>query len=391
VERNAVARDERGRSRIESVDVLIALAVAVVTVGGTFLAKQHQTDVERNWDAGAVALLLAAAVAVAFRRRAPVAMLALAFAATLAYQVVGYPGGPIWAALIITFFTAVLYGYRRTARLSLLLGFLAFLWVKPLLDRGPGPSVASVLGLLAWLLLLLAAAEGWRNRAQRAAETERMREEEARRRASEERVLIAREVHDVVAHNMSLINVQAATALHLFDEHPEQARAALATIKDASKQALVELRSVLGVLRRVDEAVPLAPTPGADQLDELVTRSTAAGLAVHIVTEGTQRPLPPAVDLAVYRIVQEALTNVARHAGGADATVRIEYGEHDVVVEIDDDGGRAPVTTPAHVGSGNGIAGMHERATLLGGTLYAGPGPQHGFRVRAWFPTEAAE
>ena len=191
---------------------------------------------------------------------------------------------------------------------------------------------------------------------------------------------MARDLHDVVAHNISVINVQANTALHLMDRQPERARSALTTINDVSKQALVELRSVLGVLRDVDESAPRAPSPGLARLGDLVDSAAAAGLAVHIDVDGLERPLPADVDLAAYRIVQEALTNSARHSGGRVATVRVSYRDGALIVEVDDDGmprsADRPPGWPGRPGSGpgNGIAGMTERAKVLGGTLQAGPG-----------------
>jgi signal transduction histidine kinase len=188
----------------------------------------------------------------------------------------------------------------------------------------------------------------------------------------------------VLAHNISLINVQSGVALHLIDEQPEQARAALSAINDASGEALREMRSVLGVLRRVDEKLPRAPTPGIAQLPELVSRSAAAGVTVQLEVEGQQRMLPASVDLAGFRIVQESLTNVARHAGASAATVRLFYGEHELMVVVEDDG-RGPHPDAAGNG-GSGIAGMRERAAALGGDLQTGPRRAGGFAVRARLP-----
>ncbi len=204
---------------------------------------------------------------------------------------------------------------------------------------------------------------------------------------------MARDLHDVVAHNISVINVQANTALHLMDRQPERARSALTTINDVSKQALVELRSVLGVLRDIDESAPRAPSPGLARLGDLVDNAAAAGLAVHIEEAQPPAPLPADVDLAAYRIVQEALTNSARHSGGTRATVRVSYSDGAAIVEVDDDGaGRLAGRPSARDGRpGNGIAGMTERAKALGGTLQAGPRPEGGFRVRAWLPVNGSE
>src|SRR5207302_6302155 len=182
-------------------------------------------------------------------------------------------------------------------------------------------------------------------------------------------------------HNISLINVQAGSALPLMDQQPERARTALSAIKDASKETLVELRSVLGVLRQMDESAPRSPAPGLGRLDEVVSRATSAGLPVVVEVEGAADGLPAGVDRAAYRIVQEALTNVTRHAGPARATVRISYGDGDLVVQIDDDG--LGVSTNGAPPGGNGIVGMRERAATFGGTVQVGPRPGGGFRVRA--------
>lgn len=222
-------------------------------------------------------------------------------------------------------------------------------------------------------------------RRDRAAEAERLRKEETRRRASEERLQIARDLHDVLAHNISLINVQAGVALHLIDEKPEQARTALAAIKEASRDALRELRTALDVLRRTDDAAPRTPAPGLGSLDELVSRTSAAGVQVRTEIAGEARPLPAGVDVTAYRIIQEALTNVVRHASKASATVRVTYGANDLSVQIEDDGA-GPGPAGAVDKPGQGIAGMRERAAALGGQLDAGPRPEGGFRVSARLP-----
>src|SRR5947208_9273849 len=210
---------------------------------------------------------------------------------------------------------------------------------------------------------------------ERVVNARQLREEEARRRVSDERLRIARELHDVVAHNISLINVQAATTLHLMNGDEAPAREALAAIKTVSQETLVELRSVLGVLRHVDESAPRGPAPTLRRLDELIDRTTAAGLTVEVDVRGVQRELPVHVDLAAYRIVQEALTNVARHSTANAATVTITFGPDDLVVQIDDEGRPATGTSSSSALSvssaspvpGNGITGMIERATALGG------------------------
>jgi signal transduction histidine kinase len=191
-----------------------------------------------------------------------------------------------------------------------------------------------------------------------------------------------------VAHNISVINVQANTALHLMDRQPDRARSALTTINEVSGQALVELRSVLGVLRAVDEGAPRAPAPGLARLGDLADTAAAAGLAVQVEESGQRVPLSADVDLAAYRIVQEALTNGARHSGGTTATIRIAYLEDALVLEVHDDGALRPPGRPPGPprGTGSGIAGMTERASALGGTLQARPRPGGGFAVQARLP-----
>ena len=392
-------------------DLRLALAVGIAQVVFTYLAGRDQAD-RHSLDALAVVLLLVGPAALVVRRRWPSVVLAVALASTLTYWVIGYVRGPIFLALIVAFVATVLGGRRWVAWSSLVVGYVSFLWLGDLLDRESSPTLAQTVGLAAWLLALATTAEVIRVRKERAAEVGRARQEEARRRASEERLRIAQELHDVLAHNISLINVQAGVALHLIDERPEQARPALAAIKDASGEALEELRSVLDVLRQgggTDEAASLGPAPSLSaDLDDLVGKAVAAGVDVRVAVEGERRPLPPSVDRAAFRIAQEALTNVVRHAAGATATVRVVYGDDAVIVQVDDDGrgGPGPGANCASAGGGgtaggnaggrdgpgagdgggNGIVGMRERAVALGGRLDAGPRPGGGFRVRAWLP-----
>jgi signal transduction histidine kinase len=383
----APSRLQSGRKPSWLVDLGTVLAVGFVQVLGTYLASRHQSG-RHTWDAGAVALLAAGTIALFWRRRYPGTVLVIVFATTLAYSVTNYPRGPVFAALIVAFVGAVMAGRRRLAWSSIVAGYVLFLWLPDLFNT-QHTTVPDAVGLAAWLLVLAGAAEMIRSRRERAAARTRTLEEEARRRTSEERLRIARELHDVVAHNISLINVQAGSALHLMDQQPERARTALTAIKEASKEALVELRSVLGVLRQLDDEAPRSPAPGLGRLDEVVARATSAGLPVHVEVEGRSGALPQSVDMAAYRIVQEALTNVARHAGPAKATVRISYSERDLVLQVDDDGFGAP--TKAAPTEGNGIVGMRERAATLGGNVQVGPRPGGGFRVRAWLPFDGGE
>jgi len=220
----------------------------------------------------------------------------------------------------------------------------------------------------------------------RAAELELAREELARRAVSEERLRIARELHDIVAHSMSVIAVQSGVGAHVIDTQPEEARKALAAVEDTSRSALNELRRLLGVLRQDgDEADGLGPAPGLGDLGRLAAQMGEAGLAVELEMRGTRPAVPPGVDLSAYRIVQESLTNVLKHAGPATAKVRVGYDEHELRVEVTDDGRGAAAGETA---GGHGIAGMRERAAVFGGELSAGPRQGGGFRVAARLPLE---
>jgi signal transduction histidine kinase len=369
-------------------DAALAVALAAFLLVGSYFASQGQPG-RRAFDAGAVVLLLVAAGALAWRRRYPVAVLLVVFGATLTYFVVGYAPSPIWLVMIVAYFTAVVAGHRLPAAIVAVVGFLVFPWLDFLLRDAAAPSPAGLAGLAAWLLVLLGVGEGIRIRRERAAEAARIQEEEALRRAGEERLRIARELHDALGHHLSLINMQSGVALHLNKELPDQARSSLTAIKQASKEALSELRSVLDILRQEGEPAARSPTWTLARLDDLVSQAAAAGLEVRAETDGEVRRLPFAVDVAAFRIVQEALTNVTRHAGPATATVRVSYGDRDLTVQVDDDGrgqqghGRAP-------GSGKGIVGMRERAAALGGDLEAAPRPGGGFRVLARLPLDGS-
>jgi signal transduction histidine kinase len=376
-----------------SVDVAVAAGAALIQVGGTMLAARGQQDV-RVLDWLGYLLLAAAAAVLVVRRRWPVPVLAATLVATLSYTLLDYPGGPIWAGLIVGFITALTTGHRIVAYLSLPVGFVAVLWLAPLVDGRPTASVADAIGLAAWLLILPAVTELVRNRRayaqanrQRALETARSAREAARRQASEERLGIARELHDVLAHSLSLINVQAGVALELMDRRPDQVRAALDAIKGTSRDALVDVQGVLASLRRPDEAPPLSPAATLRDLDELVRQARLTGLAVDVTVTDAPLELPRTVDAAAYRIVQEALTNVMRHAAARHVAIRLCVDGSKLTVTVDDDGRGAEGPRPSPTGGrGDGIPGMLERAAALGGHLEAGPRPGGGFRVEACLP-----
>jgi signal transduction histidine kinase len=226
---------------------------------------------------------------------------------------------------------------------------------------------------------------------ERTAELERARTELARRAVVEERLRLARELHDVVAHAMSVIAVQSGVGAHVADSRPEEVGKALAAIEATSRSALTELRRLLGVLRQDSEPPgSLAPVPGLADLEVLLAEVAKAGLAVSLRVEGTPAPLPAGVDLSAYRIVQEALTNVVKHGGPARAQVTIRYRDRELTVEVTDDGrGGAAVASDDRRGTGHGLIGMRERVAAFGGDLEVGPRPGGGFRVAARLPLAA--
>jgi signal transduction histidine kinase len=386
-------------------DLVTALVVCAFTLGTMAFAARHQQDGPRHLDALGIALLVIGPLALALRRRHPAAVLLTAVGPALAYTMLDYPRGPIYLAMIVALLGAFAAGLRRLAYVVLTFGYVGFVWVSPAVNSESLPDLAPALGLAAWLVVLAGIGEVVRlRRAYRAAEAQRARvqslglAEAERRRAGDERLRIARELHDVLAHHISLMNVQASVGLELMDSSPEQAREALTAVKYASREALGELRSVLNILKgdAVDrsgpDGAPRAPTAGLAHLDDLVARTSAGRLTVRVERSGQARPLAAPVDLAAYRIVQEALTNTLRHAGAGEAVVRIAYGERGLDIAIRDDGRAAPGAdrgTPSTDGltsGGNGLHGMRQRAAALGGHCVAGPVPGRGFHVQAHLP-----
>jgi signal transduction histidine kinase len=374
--------DSPGRWPVRS-----SLVVALIQVVGSTVSSRHAID-RVHLNALGYALLLAGPALLVLRLRLPRVAGYGTMAVTLGYLAAGFAWGPFFLSFLVAFCSAVVHGRRRDAWAAatglyaghLLMGHWLYRWLPPAGQpaRGWGPEF----GIAASLLALGAAAELIRVRREQFVRARRERAEAERHRADEERLRIARELHDVIAHSLSVINVQAGVGLALIDERPEQARIALTTIKAASKEALGEVRQVLGTLRSPGSA-PRAPAPGLDRIPELAGQAAAAGLQVSVDVDGSARKLPPGVDLAAFRIVQEALTNVVRHSGARTARVRIGYRPGELELRIDDDG---PATAGGDFGGGNGLIGMRERAAALGGTVEAGPRGDGGFRVVATLP-----
>jgi signal transduction histidine kinase len=328
-----------------------------------------------------VVLLLIGALSLYWLRTHPVPVLWATVVSTLIYMLREYPWGPVIFAFVIAVFSTIRFGHRLAGWVGLITLYVGHVGGRMILGLNQD-GVYQVLLVGTCFCVLGFLAELFRAHRDRVMAAARTRKEEELRRAGEERLRIAQELHDVVAHHISLINVQASTALHLVDRQPEQAAPALSAIKDASKEALVELRSIVGILRQSGESAPRQPVAGLDHLDHLISRTERAGLEVHKIVHGDPRPLPTGLDRAAFRITQESLTNVVRHARATSATVRIQYGEQALVLQIDDNG----ESLTAQPKEGNGISGMRERATALGGTLTANRTPTGGLRITATMP-----
>ncbi|MCW7941588.1 histidine kinase [Streptomyces hygroscopicus] len=365
------------------------LLTAFVVMGTHFSARSHQGG-RMPLDAFAYLLLLAASGALLWRQRYPAPVAFVTAAVAMVYLGAGYPYGPVFLTVVVGCFSALVAGRRKAAWAAVgmfwaghaLVSHWLYRWLPP-----PGDSAASwgqELLIATWVVAIVALAELVRVRREQWARERSERAQAARRRADEERLRIARELHDVLAHSISVINVQAGVGLALLDSDPEQARTALTTIKAASKEALGEVRQVLGTLRTSGDA-PRAPAPGLGRLPELVEQAARAGLAVTV--EGEPPTLAPGTDLAAFRIVQEALTNVVRHSGSRHARVYVDGADDVLRLRVDDDG---PATGADAGGSGNGLAGMRERAAALGGSIEAGPRDEGGFRVLAALPLKVS-
>jgi signal transduction histidine kinase len=396
-------RERLGAAGPWALDGLLALAAAGFGLSVLTTVLPFDPGSPRAW--AAYLLALAHTLPIAVRRRWPTAVLAWGLATGAGFAALGLNLVTLSLAILVYVHTVAARRPRPVslAGLAATEALLAVIFLAR--PRAIGDRSTLVLDVLivaaAWWL-----GDGTRRRQeavvtarQRAAELERAREELARRAVIEERLRIARELHDVVAHSMSIIAVQSGVGVHVLDSRPEEARKALVAVEATSRQALVEMRRLLGVLRQ--EAEPqgsLAPAPGLAEVEALAAEVARAGVRVEVRIEGTPRELPAGLDLSAYRIVQEALTNVVRHAGPATARVTVAYAPGRVAVEVVDDGkglesasGRQKLDSDRQDRrSGHGIAGMRERAALYGGTLEAGPLPGGGFRVAASLPVEEA-
>jgi signal transduction histidine kinase len=343
------------------------------------------------------ALVLLHTLPLVARRRFPGAVLAVCVASGLAFAALFMPPVFLGPAMLVAVYSVAAYGRRWVSLAGLVVAELglAAVWFTPaMLERSTFLLFMGILAV-AWVLghfvgdrqVYAAQLE------ERTAELERAREELARRAVTEERLRLARELHDVVAHAMSVIAVQSGVGAHVADSRPEEVGKALSAIEATSRAALTELRRLLGVLRQDSEVqASLTPVPGLADLEGLLAEVAKAGLAVKLRVNGTRPPLPAGVDLSAYRIIQEALTNVVKHAGPARAQVTIRYRDQDVTVEVTDDGrGAVTAAGDGRVGTGHGLIGMRERVQAFGGDLEVGPRPGGGFRVAAQLPLAAEQ
>jgi signal transduction histidine kinase len=367
-------------------DTVLALLVAALAVSHVTIAPPARTDV----DPLGYLLVVVASLVLAARRRAPVAVLLLSTACVLAYQMVGYPGVAAGLPVLVAIYTAVRAGHRLIAGvvtgIALAKGTAATM-VMSLTEQPVREVLEGRIMLAGWLIASGVIGEAARKQhaylhqvEERAAEAERSREEAARRRAGEERLRIARELHDSLTHSISVIKVQAGVAVHLARKRGDDVPETLVAIQEASNDASRELRATLEVLRSDGHDQPASSIEG---IGGLLTRSEQAGVSATVIVEGQRRALPPEVDRAAYRIIQEALTNVVRHAAPAEASVRLTYGADRLTVQVDDNGQNG---TPSPPVPGVGLLGMRERVADLGGRLVAEPRAVGGFTVRAELP-----
>jgi signal transduction histidine kinase len=393
------------RSRLPRLDPLVADGVVALVAAGLSLAQLQGFPDPQDRSLLNVVFVLLQTLPLVLRRRAPFTVFAVVAVSAGVQGILGLRG-PLFAflALNLALYSLAAYGERRLAvrgvtvwalLLTVRLGYvIVTIW--------PQVTISSLYDVVDDYVLLAAAwtlGEGVRQRRvhaaeleDRAARLEREREEKARNAVIQERLRIARELHDVVAHSLSVIGVQAGAARLVLDADPSQTRAreAVAAIEATANQAMTEMRRALGILRDTEPpGAALAPLPGLGQLPDLLDQLQAAGLPVDLTVAGTPQPLATSTDLSLYRIVQEALTNALKHANATRAQVAVCYGAHDIQVEITDDGwGASPSTAPSE---GAGTIGMRERVALFGGELQVGPRPQGGYAVQVRLPIAVDE
>lgn len=381
-------------------DVALALFVTVMQVQGVARTATWEDGAATRplTDLGQLGyvLLVVSGLALVVRHRWPVQVFVITALASAIYYAVDFPDGPGWLALFVALYTLAAYGDGHRSLIIAGVGklVLSVVWLIAAADIEPRAAIGWVFFRIGASVMSVALGESARSRRviaadaeERAALAERTREEEARARVDAERLRIAREVHDTVAHAIAIINVQAGMTAHVLDKRPERARETLLAIEQTSSHALQEMRTILGVLRADSDG--RVPHPSLAQLDELATKAREAGLDLTIEQPSPLPALPSAVDSAAYRILQESITNVIRHVGPTRVTVCLDHGADRLEIRVTDDGPPAIGDRPTGVDPvpcGRGIQGMRERCELLDGELDAGPRPGGGFEVRARLP-----
>ena len=366
-------------------DVLLALGIVL-------LDWALAVSLSRNMGPGMRALALAAmtisAGSVAFRRLRPWPAFTVGIAAGLLALASGLPMVVLTVGPVVMVYSISAQFPEARSLVALAVSWAAFFAAEAL--HGFGDDLSTIVTDLvilgaAWLIgwFVYRRQEYVRELESKTAELQEAREELARAAVSAERLRIARELHDIVAHSLSMISVQAGVGAHVIDDRPEEARAALTNVETASRQALNEMRALLGMLRDTSGKADRAPLPGLSQLPALIEQVMTAGPEVDLQVHGTERPLAPGVDLTAYRVIQESLTNVLRHADAERARVILNYEPGALVIEVVDDGSSPATLVP---NGGLGIEGMRERLHAFGGTLEAAPLRENGFRVRAELP-----
>ena len=372
---------------VDGVLGLLALLTGLVSTGAT-----HANNVVYDSrDALAYLLIVLSSVPLILRSRFPVGVLVLTSGALVVLSATDHDVGaiPLWLLVSAATVGATQHLRRVAGAAAYIFGLLVFLFV---VGHDRDFTFTAFLSQLALFAAAFAVGTSIRSRRlreealeERATALEATRAEEAKRAVTDERLRIAQELHDVLAHTLSVIAIQAGTGAHVLDAEPEEARRALEDIAGTSRSSLAELRQLLGVLRSEDAATTYLPAPRLADLDRLVAEVTAAGVPVQMTVDGAPDAVTPGVELAAYRIVQEALTNVLKHAGPASAQVHISYHAHHLDIEVVDDG-RGPAASNGS-STGHGLIGMHERVAMYGGTLRTSPAPGGGFRVVAQLPT----
>jgi signal transduction histidine kinase len=393
-------------------DVLLALFITALQVQGTVTREPTEMATRPLTDLGYLGyvLLIVSGAVVVVRRRWPVPVFVAAALSSMVYYSLDFPDGPTWLGLFVALYTLTAYGDGRRSLVTAGVGItvLTIDWLVAAADIEPRAAIGWVFFRIGASVMSAALGESVRSRRfiaaeaqERAERAERTREELARSRVDAERLRIAREVHDTVAHAITIINVQAGVTAHVLDKRPDRARETLVAIEQTSSQALREMRALLGVLRDSDDG--RVPQPGLEQIDELAAKARDAGLDIKLEATSPTTPPPSAVGIAAYRIVQESITNVIRHVGPTRVTVALDHGIDVLEIRVTDEGrspasGHDPVRPhlpagyPSNDGAGSsaeagrGIAGMRERCQLLGGVLVARPLPGGGFEVKARLP-----